>query len=244
MGYTYLGAHRPRDGEYADEVGVSTDDNRIAVLSESLVTIWDINHPENRLSFDPWPKGKSVGTRKAAFQTCDDLVICAKLDSTSELLQVWKVKDHNECIFSLDVNMDRYSGLAPDGLTVITRRPTSIYSWNHDTAQFHPFHFADQAHLGGRPTVCSPDGKFFVCESPDDRNIRVWDTRTGQLYGKPITMSDMHEIALSPALNGRSLDHQLIALWDSRTQTTTVFDVHTGHLYTQSGNSGWPLAFI
>ena len=50
----------PRDVEYASQVAFSADDNRIAVLSKSLVTICDINHPENCFSFDPTPKGKRV----------------------------------------------------------------------------------------------------------------------------------------------------------------------------------------
>ena len=235
----------PRDVEYTDEVAFSADDSRIAVCSESLVTICDIKHPENRLSFDPTPKGKSVRKMQAAFQTCDDLVICTQLESTSGLLQVWKVKDHSECTFSLDINMgylDIY--LAPDGLTLITDSPFSYYSWNHDTAQFHPSRFADEAHLDGYLTAYSPDGKFFACQSPEDDNVRVWDTRTGQLCGKPIKPSNVNAIALSPALNGRSLGHQFIALHDNGTQTTTVFDVHTGHLYAQFWDSGRPKAFI
>ena len=72
------------------EVAFSADDKRIAVLSRNHVTICDIMHPENRLSFDPWPKGRRVRLRKAAFQTCNHLVICAKLkDDFSDLLQVW-----------------------------------------------------------------------------------------------------------------------------------------------------------
>ena len=131
-----------RDDEYKSEVAFSADDNRIAVLSGSLLTVYDLNRPENRLSFEPWPKGRSAFIRKAAFQTCDDLVVCAQLDSheTSGLLQVWKVKDYSECTFSLDININKYSNifLAPDGLTVIIASPASCYSWNHDTAQFDP----------------------------------------------------------------------------------------------------------
>jgi len=233
----------PRDVYDIYGVAFSADDSRIAVLSESRVIICDINHPENRLSFDPTPKERRVFCRKAAFQTCDDLVICTQVHPTSGLLQVWKVKDHSECTFSLDINMG-YSNpyLAPNGLTVITCGPTSCYSWDHDTAQFHPFHFADEAHLGWFPAAYSPDGEFFA--HLKDRNIRVWDTRTGQLCGKPITVSRVDETALSPALNGRSRGHQLIALHDTIKKTTTVFDVHTGHLYAQFWDSGRPLAFI
>jgi len=239
----------PRDVGCASQVAFSADDKRIAFLSESLITICDISNPENRLSLDPCPKGKRVWLREVAFQTCNDLLICTFLkddDSheTSGLLQVWKVKDHSECIFSLDINADIPLGiyLAPDGLSVIIYK--SYYLWNNDAAQFHPFHFADQAHLHGYRMAYSPDGKFFASPSPKDYNTRVWDTRTGQLCGKPIAMSGMDAIALSPALNDRSLGDQLIALCDSCTQTTTVFDVHTGHFYAQFGNSREPLAFI
>jgi len=87
------------------EVAFSADDKRIAVLTDDRVTICDIMHPENRLSFDPFPKGRYVQQQKAAFQTCNDLVMCAKLqdddsDEISGLLQVWKLKDHSECIFT------------------------------------------------------------------------------------------------------------------------------------------------
>jgi len=236
----------PRDvesGPGITEVAFSADDKRIAVLSGSLVTICDISNPENRLSFDPWPKGRDVRMKRAAFQTRNDLVICAKLNWTSWLLQVWKVKDHSECTFLLNMDKDSFPCLAPDGLTVIIDKPTSIYSWNHDTARFHPFHFADQAHLGGEPVGYSPDGKFFACRSPEDGNIRVWDTQTGQLCGKPITMF-ADAIVLSPALDDRSLGDRLIALYNFHTKTITVFDVHTGHFHADFWDSGEPLAFI
>jgi len=248
----------PRDVEYADdtEIAFSPHDKRIAVLSRSLVTIWDINDPENCLSFDPW-SGRSFRYRKAAFQTCNDLVICARLgsDDSSNFdeipgsLQVWKVKDHSECIFSLDININiawrDYSHifLAPDGLTLIAGRPALCYSWNHDTAQFSPFHFADEAHLDGVFSTYSPDGKFFACTSPEDNDVRVWDTRTGQLCGKLITNNVMAtRIALSPALNDRSVGDQLIALHDFD-KTTALFDVHTGHLYAKFWDLGGPEAF-
>ena len=168
-----------RDIDHGSQVVFSAGDNRIAILSESLVTIWDISHPENCLSFDPWPKGRGIYNLKAAFQTCDDLVISAQLeDDGSGLLQVWKVKDNSECMFSLDIAINYSSEifLAHDGLTAITHMPTLCYSWNHDTAQFHPFHFVDEEHLGRYLCVYSPDGELQACCSPKDHNIRLWNT--------------------------------------------------------------------
>jgi len=48
-------------------------------------------------------------------------------DEISGLFQVWKVKDHIECTFSLDIEIDEYSDifLAPDGSTVIFTEPVS-----------------------------------------------------------------------------------------------------------------------
>ena len=132
--------------------------------------------------------------------------------------------------------------LAPDGLTLITLSPTSCYSWNHETAQFDRIHFTDEAHLPGYSRAYSPDGKLFACCSRKDSYVRVWDTRTGQLCGMPITMPSMDEIALSPALNDRSLGDRLIAL--RCYHTTTLFDVYTGHLYAQCWYLGWYMAFI
>jgi len=239
-----------RDIEDAFRVIFSADDNRIAVLSVSLVTIWDINHSENCLSFNPWPKGKRVLVGEAAFQTRDDLVICAELEDNdsheiSGLLQVWKLKDHSECIFSLEIDYFFNTFLAPDGLTVII--PEQGYSWNHDTAQFQPFHFADEAHLFGIKFAYSPDGKRFASCSPEDNHVRVWDTQTGQLCVKPITMSNVEEIALSPALNDRFLGDQLIliALRCWNTETVSLLDVNTGHLYVRFCDPGSSrLAFI
>jgi len=249
-----------RDVEYKDniEVAFSADDKRIAVLTDDRVTICDIMHPENRLSFDPWPKGRRVLRWKAAFQTCNDLVICTQLqdnesDEISGLLQVWKLKDHSECTSSLDINISKYSHtfLAPDGLTAIFTHPVLCYSWNHETAQFDRIHFTDEAYLllyfheylHGNHGTYSPDGKLFACRSHKDWDIRVWDTRTGQLCSKPITNLCMDVIALSPALNDRSLGDRLIAVRCYPT-TITLFDVYTGHLYAQCWDPAWGMAFI
>jgi len=222
------------------QVAFSANDKRIAVLTDGRVTICDIMHPENRLSFDPWPKGRRVRRPKAAFPTYNHLVICAQLeDDFSGLLQVWKLKDHSECMSSLDINTIWGIFLAPDGLTVIFTDPVLCYSWNHETAQFDRIHFTDEAHLHGYG-VYSPDGKLFArCK---DSDVRVWDTRTGQLCGKPITMPGMNGIALSPALNDPSLGDRLIAIHHSNTET--LFDVYTGHLYAQCWNPGRHTVFI
>ena len=197
-------------------------------------------HPENRLSFDPLPEGISVHKWKAAFQTCNDLAICADLG----LLQVWKLKDHSECTSSLDININENSSfsLTPDGLTVTFIGPTLYYSWNHETAQFDRIHLTDEAHLNGYPGAYSPDGKLFACCPRKGNDVRVWDTRTGQLCGKPIAMPVVHWIALSPALNDRSLGDRLIAVRSH--DTVTLFDVYTGHLYAQCWSPEWRIVFI
>ena len=250
--------------EGGTQVAFSANDKRIAVLTYDRITICDIMHPENRLSFNPWPKGRHVSFNpwptvgyvyewKAAFQTCNHLVICAKLGGDSSgLLQVWKLKDHSECVSSLDINEYFKPFLAPDGLTVIFTDPFLCYSWNHETAQFDRIHFTDEAHLhldssrgyllDENSRAYSPDGKLFACRSQKDSNIRVWDTRTAQLCGKPITMYGVSEIALSPALNDRSLGDRLIAI--HRNDTVTLFDVYTGHLYAKCWFLGWKMAFI
>jgi len=250
----------PRDVELRDvehkghiEIPFSADEKRIVVMKNGRVTICDIMHPENRLSFDPWPKGRHVYEWKAAFQTCNDLVMCARLrDEISGLLQVWKLKDHSECTSSLDINIDKHSDispsifLAPDGLTVIITHPILCYSWNHETAQFDRILFTDEAHLGGVYQAYSPDGKLFACRPRKDWDVRVWDTRTGQLCGKPITMPGVDGIALSPALNDPTLSDRLIAIHHSTIHHSkvTLFDVYTGHLYAQCWNPASGMAFI
>jgi len=230
------------------EVAFSADDKRIAVLTKDRVTMCDIMHPENRFSFDPWPKGRRVDRWRAAFQTCNHLVICAWLPNNeiSGLLQVWKLKDHSECASSLDININTsfHQGifLAPDGLTVIFTEPVLCYSWNHETAQFDRIHFTDEAYLGTPCGAYSPDGKLLACYSYKDSDVRVWDTRTGQLCCKPITMPDVRTIALSPALNDPSLGDRLIAIHHGN--TVTLFDVYTGHLYAQCWDPAWGMAFI
>jgi len=100
-------------------------------------------------------------------------------------------------------------------------------------------------HLFGYSTAYSPDRKLLASRSLVDNNVRVWDTRAGQLCGKPITMSNVDAIALSPALNDRFLGDRLIALCCRNTETVSLLDVITGHLCVQfcgPGSSG--LAFI
>ena len=52
-------------------------------------------------------------------------------------------------------------------------------------------------------------------------------------------MPDVHKIILSPALIDRSLGDQLIALCCHDTDTITLFNVCTGHVYVQCWDPGW-----
>jgi len=168
------------DVEYEDRmlIAFSPDDNQAAILSKSLVTICDIMHPKERISFDLWPS-KDVRFWKATFQTCNDLVICAVFGDDTGLLQVWHWQDPLgfKCICSLDLKVHRDSNpfLAPDGLTVVivpfSSSPT-CYSWNHATAQFDPVHFDDQVHIpwDSYPAY-SPNGKLFACWSDEDSHV-------------------------------------------------------------------------
>jgi len=102
-------------------------------------------------------------------------------------LQVWHFGHIGvESTFSLD-SKSLFILLAPDGLTVIVvdHDTVSSYSWNHDTAQFLPFHLTDEAYLDGDRYLYSPDGKIFACHSTKDNVVRVLDIRTGQLGGIP-----------------------------------------------------------
>jgi len=238
---------RRMDNESHVEIAFSPDDSQVAVLSDSLITLWDINNLENCLSFNPWPTGRGpVHNWKVAFQTNNHVVICAGLlrddDNSDLLLQVWHVTGRT-CSFSLDIRILKYPliYLAPDGLTAVISSGTVLcYSWNHDTAQFRPFHFTDQESFG-YPLVYSSDGKLVACHC--DNDVRVWDTRTGQLCGNPIMVLGW-VMALSPALNNQSLGNRLIAIrcWD--TNTTSLFDVYTGHLYAQFWSQRSRMAFI
>jgi len=237
--------------DYATGIAFSPGGDQIVFSSESLITICNVMHPENCFSFDPWNGGVTLQSR-IAFQTHDHLVICSDLDDPDDaaLLQVWSLKNSIgdssfECTFSLCIKMARYSSilLAPDGLTVIISNSSTIscYSWHRDTAKFHPFHFTDAEHVVGLFQVYSPDGTLFACCSSKDGSIRVWDTRTGGLYGKPITMPAVSGIAVSPVVNHESFGDRLIAVSCYETHLTSVFDVHTGHLYTQFWNQRKPL---
>ena len=237
--------------DYATGIAFSADGNQIAYSSESLITICNVMDLENCFSFDPW-NGRSTLQSRIAFQTHDHLVICTDLDvpDDASLLQVWSLKNPAgdsgfECMFSVCIKMARYSDilLAPDGLTVIICNSSAIscYSWHHDTAKFHPFHFTDAEHVVGLFQVYSPDGKLFACCSSKDGGVRVWDTRTGGLCGKPINMPAVSGIAVSPGVNHESFGDRLIAVSCYETHITSVFDVRTGHLYTQFWNQRKPL---
>ena len=230
------------DVEYEEgtKIAFSPDDNQVAILSKSLITICDIRHLEKRISFDPWPR-KIVLFWKVAFQTCNDLVICATFVDDSGSLQVWHRQDRTgfECTYSLDLKMNRRSRplLAPDGLTVIIiviiSSLATCYSWNNDTAQFDPVHFDDQAHICWHDSPeYSSDGKLFACWSTHDSYVRVWNTRTRQLISKFPT-SEVYSIALSPALIDRPYGDRLIALRFKHENAIRLFDVYNSHLYAQ-----------
>jgi len=214
-------------------IAFSPDENQVAFFSESLITICDTVHPNNRVSFDPWPS-KYVWSWGVAFQTCNDLVICAVSHDHSGLLQVWHWQDPAgfECTYALDFKVEEVCSphLAPDGLTVvIVPRYSSAkcYSWNHNTAQFHPIDFVDNP-VDIYQEKYSPDGRLFAYWSKDDSHVRVWDTRTGRLVSKFPT-SEVDAMALSPTLVQHSPSDRLIAL--NHDSEIGLYDVYTGHMY-------------
>ena len=240
------------DVKYEDGMSIafSPDDNQAAILSESLITICDTMHPEKRVSFDPWPR-RDVWNWEVAFQTCNDLVICAIFDDDSGILQVWHWQDPAgfECTYYLGFNVNRnsYPYLAPNGLTVVivSSSSSTCYSWNHDTAQFDPVHFNDQLHICENDSLgYSSDGKFFACWSDKDSHVRVWDTRTRQLVSKFPT-SEVYDITFLPALVDHSLGDRLIALRFPHKNAIRLFNAYNGHLYGQIlGQENGFLAFV
>ena len=230
------------------EIAFSPDEEQVALLSRSLITIWDIMHPEKRVSFNPWLE--EVWSWEVAFQTSNDLVICAV--SRDYSLQVWHRQDPAgfECTYSLDFKVEGPPSLflASDGLTVVIVDLSSsdtCFSWNHDTAQFDPVHFDDQVHIPwDSGSAYSPNGKLFACWSDEDSHVRVWDTRTCQFVSK-FSTSEVYQIALSPALIDHPLGDRLIALRFTHENAIRLFDAYNGHLYGQIlGQEGAHMAFI
>jgi len=248
---TTRGAVARTDIEYKDDVDIafSSDEEQVAFLSKSLITICDVMHPERHVSFDPWLR-KGVWKRNVAFQTYNDLVICTTSHNFSGLLQVWHRQDPAgfECTYSLDTGRSLDVFLAPDGLTVVivpySSSPT-CYSWNHETARFYPVHFDDQEHIHWKSSsVYSPDGKLLTCWSNRDSYVRVWDTQTGHLISK-FSASRVDRIALSPAWIDHSLGKRLIALKLQHENAIRLFDAYTGHLHAQILGQAWGyMAFI
>ena len=230
------------------KIAFSPDEDQVAFLSESLITICDTVHPNNRVSFNPWPS-KDVRNWEVAFQTRNNLVICAS-DDDSALVQVWHQQDPAsfECTYSLDIKIEKnsYPLPAPDGLTVIIVHEHSsakCYSWNHDAAQFHPIDFVDNPVDIYKPGY-SADGRLFACWSGDDSHVRVWDARTGQLVSKFPT-SKVYAMALSPTLIEDSPSDRLVALWLEDEHTVHLLNVHTGHLYAKIlGRGSADMVFI
>ena len=133
--------------------------------------------------------------------------------------------------------------LAPDDLTLITQHPLLCHSWNHDTAQFDCIHFTDEAHLGY--SLYSPDSVYPACSPDGILCMFVWQ---GQPYPSLrhtnwSTLWQAHHNALRPVnclltcLNDQSLDGRLIAI--NCYYTITLFDVYTGHSYSQCWDPGY-----
>jgi len=114
---------RHMDNKSHVEIAFSPDENQVAIWSDSPITLWDINNPENGLSFDPWSTERHVFNGRVAFQTSNHGVICAEL---------WRDNHVFVCSFSLDIKTPKYSEifLALDGLTIIISNYGS-YSWNN-----------------------------------------------------------------------------------------------------------------
>ena len=248
-------AHTDIEYEGNTKIAFSPNEEQVAFLSKSLITICDIMHPEKRISFDPWLR-RDVWNWEVAFQTCNDLVICGAISHGGSLLQVWHRQGPAgfKCTYSWDIKSGRNPYLAPDGLTVVVMdlsSSTTCYSWNHETTQFDPVHSDDPVHFDIRERGCchpppaySLDGKLLAYWSSKDPYVRVWDTRTCQLVSK-FPMSEVHGIALSPALIDHSLGERLIALSPISEKVIRLFDAYTGHLHAQIlGQTPATMAFI
>jgi len=227
------------DIDYDVKIAFSPDEDQVAFSSRYLITICDTMHLNNRVSFNPW-LSKYVRDWEVAFQTCNDLVICTLSHDYSVLLQVWHRQDPAgfECTYSLDFKVENvlYLLVAPDGLTVVivvaysySYSSAKCYSWNHDTAQFHPIDFVDNSE---DIDMCrySPDGRLFACWSLHDSHVRVWDPRTGRLVSKFPT-SRVYAMALSSTLIEHSPSDRLIALWFKSENAIHLLNVYTGHMY-------------
>ena len=232
---------------FADHTGIvfSPEEDQAAFWSKSLITICDIMHLDNRVSFDLWPR-KDVQAEELAFQTCNDLVICAISCDDLGLLQVWHRQDPAgfECTYSLNFKVEGSSRifLAPDGLTVVIfgNSDNLCYSWNHNTTQFHLVNFSNRVQIprffmDSLPISLpkySPDGKLFAYWSCNDSHVQAWDTRTGQQVGQ-FQVRPADGIAFPPLLIELSHGNKLIALWKKHRNTIRLFGVYTGHLYAQ-----------
>jgi len=58
-------------GQHFTEIAFSPDEEQVAFLTESLVTICNIMRPKKRVTFNPWPR-ENVAFGRVAFQTCED----------------------------------------------------------------------------------------------------------------------------------------------------------------------------
>ena len=107
------------DSESGIKIAFLLDKNQVAILSKSLLTLWDINNLENCFLFHYWPI-ETCGFY-IVFQTSNYIVICTQLlrndnisdycisdyisDLTSDaLLQVWHVTGPTH-LFSLDIKI-------------------------------------------------------------------------------------------------------------------------------------------
>ena len=89
--------------EHESEIAFSADDNRVAILFNSLVTICDLCTWRIASHSIPGPKEEEVSALR---RSPSKHVICAQLrdngsDEISGLFKVWKVKGHIEGTFSL-----------------------------------------------------------------------------------------------------------------------------------------------
>jgi len=112
------------DNNHSRNITFSLDEDQVAFWSKSLITICDIMHPDNHVLFN-WPR-KDTWIRKVAFQTCNNLVICALLGYLL-LLQVWHRQDPAgfKCTYSSDFqtrflsNIFKESKLSDNEITVV-----------------------------------------------------------------------------------------------------------------------------
>ncbi|EJD44393.1 WD40 repeat-like protein [Auricularia subglabra TFB-10046 SS5] len=215
-----LPSRRPERNHFNSDlitaVSYSPDGTRLACVTDDSFLVWNVS--TSAPAANPLILGGCARVTRVAFSPNGKYIGSASADGT---VWVWDiaVRERVATLKAKDRGWLRSIRFSPDGIHFASSSRLRVHIWNIHRGKI-------ETELESTSAVTdialSPSGQY-IATGCEDWSVRIWDARTGQPVGAPLTghENDVTSIAFSP--DGRSLyiatgsTDGRVRIWDTRT---------------------------